>query len=46
VLNSEHGNITINNAEAESAHSLPEPPATPKMPKHTLPAPPEAPAEN
>jgi hypothetical protein len=42
VLNSEHGDITIHKGEDESAHSMPEPPAPPKVPKKGPPAPPEA----
>jgi len=46
VLNSEHGNITIQKDQTESAHSMPEPPAPPKVPKHAPPAPPGQPTEN
>lgn len=45
VLNSEHGNISVNKRETESA-SMPEVPAPPKPPKHAPPAPPEGPTEN
>lgn len=44
VLNSEHGNITVQKDQTESAHSMPEPPAPPKVPKHAAPA--EEPTEN
>ena len=46
VLNSEHGNITVQKDETESAHSVPAPPAPPKVPKQVPPAPPERPTEN
>jgi DUF4097 and DUF4098 domain-containing protein YvlB len=46
VLNSEHGNITVQKDETESAHSVPAPPAPPKVPKQAPPAPPGGPTEN
>jgi DUF4097 and DUF4098 domain-containing protein YvlB len=46
VLNSEHGNITVQKDETESAHSVPAPPAPPKVPKQVPPVPPERPTEN
>ena len=45
VLNSEHGNITMQKRETESA-SMPALPAPPKPPKHAPPAPPGGTTEN